>query len=88
MATRYHFSLSVTGLAPCTDTYHPLHAYRIGIELNMTFKNNTPYSDASVIEVPAVRIGDVLREQVSGMLRHRFLHGTLFVGLISDDHLC
>ncbi len=39
----------------------------------MTFKNNTPYSDASVIEVPAVRIGDVLREQVSGMLRHRFL---------------
>ena len=50
---------------PLVDAYDPLHVYRIGLEMNLTTGDNRRLNDASIIEVPAVRIADVLRAQVS-----------------------
>ena len=50
---------------PLVDAYDPLHVYRIGLEMNLTSGDNRRLNDASIIEVPAVRIADVLKAQVS-----------------------
>ncbi len=67
---RYHSALIATSPPPprlrhLSDAYDPLHVYRIGLEMNLTSGDNRRLNDASIIEVPAVRIADVLKAQVS-----------------------
>lgn len=50
-------------LSGIVNAYDPLHVYRIGLEMNLTTGDNRRLNDASIIEVPAVRIADVLQAQ-------------------------